>query len=101
MWGVCVYLLSSGLALSVWPGYHWGGGWTPSILLTTGWRYAAEAERKSAQSRGGSAIQPTKQTKIANLGCGQDSGQLTGTCSQCHANENNKHLVQTHKGPHF
>lgn len=35
MRGVCVYPLSGGLALGVWPGFHWGGR-TPSILLTSG-----------------------------------------------------------------
>lgn len=80
MWGVCVYLLSSGLALGVWPGFHWGGQ-TPSILLTTGRRYAAEAGRNSAQSRGGSTSQPT-QKKKHYTGCVQDSVQLTGTCTQ-------------------
>lgn len=59
MQGVCVYLLSTGLALSVWPGFHWGGR-TPSILLTTDQQYAAEAERNQAQSRRGSASQPEK-----------------------------------------
>lgn len=83
MWGVCVYLLSSGLVLGVWPGFHWGGR-TPSILLTTGRRYTAEAERNSAQSRGGSTSQPKKKHF---KGCVQDSVELTGTCTQHSAKE--------------
>lgn len=86
MWGVCVYLLSSGLVLGVWPGFHWGGR-TPSILLTTGRRYTAEAERNSAQSRGGSTSQPKKKHF---KGCVQDSVELTGTCTQHSAKEKKK-----------
>lgn len=51
IWGVCVYLLSSRLALGVWPGFHWGGR-TPSILLTTGLRYSAERWKKNDSEQG-------------------------------------------------
>lgn len=67
MWGVCVYLLSSGLARSVWPGFHLGGR-SPSILLTTSqWYAAAGAGRNSAHGEDGSSSQ-SKQKEATQTG---------------------------------
>lgn len=66
MWGVCVYLLSSGLERSVWPGFHLGGR-SPSILLTTGQQHAAETGRNPAHGEPGSPSQNKQQKELHSL----------------------------------